>query len=341
MKKIGILLLLVVWQSFIFAQHTPLNSQTFFLDETPIETTLTLDVKKIKNDKNKPEFQPAHIKMQFSDSSIVSEDIKVQPRGIYRKENCDMASLWLNFKNPTSPLLSPLKKLKLVGGCKTGSAYNELLLKEYMVYKIQNLLSNMSFRVRLMHITYEDSRQKMKSYTQYAFLMESEKDMADRNNCFEIKKKEFFTEETNRNQMTFVNLFEYMIGNTDFSVYKYHNIKLMVPKNDSLERPYAVPYDYDFSGLVNADYAVPSPELGIENVRERLYRGFPRTNDELQEVLGVFNEKKDRIIYFINHFDLYSVRCKKEMTAYVEDFYKIISNKKQVQSIFIANARTQ
>ncbi len=342
MKKFCFIFLLVILSHpLIFSQAVPINRQSFFLEDSPIEVTLTTEVRKLRNDKSKPAYQPAHIVMKFSDTSTISEDIRVEPRGIYRKNNCDMASLMLNFKNSSSPLLSPLKRLKLVGGCKNGTFYNELLLKEFLIYKIQNMLSNMSFRVRLLHITYNDSRQKMKPYTQYAFLMEDMPDLAARNNCVEVKKKIFLTEETNRNQMTFVNLFQYMIGNTDWSIYKYHNIKLMLPKNDTLARPYAVPYDYDFSGLVNADYAVPAEGLGIESVTQRLYRGFSRSYNELQASIDIFNEKKESIMYLINHFDLCDAKCKKQMVDYLNDFYKIISNKKQVESIFIANARVE
>ena len=247
----------------------------------------------------------------------------------------------LNFKNSSSPKLSPLKKLKLVGGCRSGSAYDELLLKEYLVYKIQNLLSNMSFRVRLLHITYKDSQEKIKAYTQYAFLMEDMKDMAERNNCVEIKNDNFYTEATNRDQMTFVNLFQYMIGNVDWSVPKRHNIKLMVPKTDTLSKPYAIPYDFDFCGLVDAKYAGVPEDLGIESVRDRLYRGFPRSLNELQAVIDVFQEKKESIMYLIDHFELCSTKCRKGMTAYLGEFYKTVSNKKNVESIFILNARTE
>jgi hypothetical protein len=342
MKKLYcIILSLTLQQSLIFSQTSPINRQSFFLDDKPVEVTLTTDIRKLRNDKKTPAYQPANIIMQFPDSSIINEEIRVAPRGIFRKNNCDMASLMLNFSNATSPKLSPLKKLKLVGGCKTASVYDELLLKEYVVYKIHNLLSNMSFRVRLLHITYNDSKEKIKSYTQSAFLMEDMKDMAERNNCVEIKNDNFYTESTNRDQMTFVNLFQYMIGNTDWSVFKRHNIKLMVPKNDTLAKPYAVPYDFDFCGLVDASYAGVPEELGIESVRQRLYRGFSRSLNELQASINVFEEKKESIMYYIDHFELCSTRCRKGMVSYLGEFYKTVENKKNVESIFILNARTK
>ncbi len=332
---------LILAQQTIHSQPTPLNRQQFFLDDNIIDVTLTTDIRKLRGDKRNSVYIPAHITMQFPDSLVISEDIRLQPRGIYRKTYCDIAALTLNFKNSSSPLLSPLKKLKLVGGCRNSLMYDELLLKEYMVYKIQNFLSNMSFRVRLLHVTYKDSREKVRSYTQYAFLIEDMSDMAARNNCVEVKNDAQMTEATNREQMTFVNLFQYMIGNTDWSVPKRHNIKLMAPKNDTLARPYAIPYDFDYAGIVDADYAVPSEELEIKSVRERLYRGFPRGYDELKAVIDVFEEKKEGIMYYINHADFCSQRCKKDMINYLEQFYQIIEDRKKVESVFIANARAR
>lgn len=342
MKKIScILLFLILQQTLIFSQPSPLNRQVFFLDDNVIEVKFTTDIKKLRTEKKVPKYQPATISMKFSDTLIITEEIRVEPRGEYRKRNCDMASLMLNFKNASSPKLSPLKKLKFVGGCRTGSAFEELLLKEFLVYKIQNFLSPMSFRVRLLHITYNDSKEKVKSFTQYAFLLEDMNDLTARNNCVEIKNKKFLTEATNREQMTFVNLFQYMIGNTDWSIPNLHNMKLMVPKNDTLAKPFAIPYDFDYCGLVDASYAVPSEGLGIESVSQRLYRGFSRGYNELQTAIEVFKEKKESIMYYVDHFELCSTKCRKLMTAYLDDFYETLDNKKRIESVFIINARTQ
>ncbi|MEP6584533.1 MAG: hypothetical protein ABJA90_09715 [Ginsengibacter sp.] len=342
MKKICCILFLMMLQhNLSISQTTPVNRQEFFLNDNLIEVNFTTDIKKIRNDKKVPAYQPATISMKFSDSLTITEQIRVQPRGVYRKQYCDMASLMLNFKNPSSPKLSPLKKLKFVGGCKVGSTYEELLLKEFLVYKIQSFLSPLSFRVRLLNVTYNDSKGKVKPFRQYAFLLEDMEDLTARNNCVEIKPKNFFTEATNREQMTFVNLFQYMIGNTDWSIPNLHNMKLMVSKSDTLARPYAVPYDYDYCGLVNADYAVPAEGLQIENVSQRVYRGFPRGLNELETAIEVFKEKKERILYYVEHFELCTAKCRKTMISYLNEFYETINNKKKVQSLFIANARTE
>lgn len=338
MQKIYCLLFCLNLSACIFGQHAPVNSQQFFIDDSIINVTLTTDLKQLRSQKNKPKWQPANIVMHFSDTAVISEEIRIEQRGIDRKTHCDLAALMLNFKNKTSPLLSPLNKLKLVGSCNTGNTNEDLLLKEFLVYKIYNLLSVMSFRVRLLHITYIDSKQKMKSYTQYAFLIENVKDMAARSNCVEIENKTFANEALNRYQVTFMSIFQYMIGNTDWAIGNYHNIKLIVPKTDTLARPYPVPYDFDFSGFVNAPYAVPDEKAGIQNVTERFYMGFPRTMDELTLILNVFQEKKESVTLKIKEFSLLSDKAKKNMVRYIEIFYQIISDKKSIRAAFINGA---
>jgi hypothetical protein len=276
--------------------------------------------------------------MSFGDSLNINEQIRVEARGNYRKEHCEMASLMLDFKTKASPLLSDLKKLKLVGGCHENTSSEELLLKEYLVYKLYNILSPMSFRVRLLRVTYNDSQKKIKSYTQYAFLIEDLQDLAKRNNCREVTKKKYATEGTNRQQITFVSIFQYMIGNTDWAVPNYHNIKLMVPLSDTLANPYVIPYDFDYCGLVDAPYATPTRELGIETVRDRYYLGYKRPIEELKSITSVFNKKHDEIMQCINEFDLLKQRDIDEMTSYLDKFFYAIKSESAIHYAFITNA---
>jgi hypothetical protein len=140
--------------------------------------------------------------------------------------------------------------------------------------------------------------------------------------------------------MTMVAIFQYMIGNTDWSVPNEHNVKLIYDRKNEVLAPYVVPYDFDYCGLVNAGYAIPNEVIGTERVTERVYRGFPRNMEEIQAILDVFREKKQQVFDLINGFDLLSSRTRKEMTRYLEEFFKMIENRNQVKNIFIDNART-
>lgn len=333
MRKI-VCLTVAIALHYITCCQEPVNSQQFFLDETVIDVTLTTDIKRLRTEKKVITWQPANIVMRFSDTAVISETIRVQPRGEFRKVNCDLASLMFDFKNPGSPKLSNLRKLKMVGGCRSTLTDEELLLKEYLIYKIYNLLTNMSFRTRLLHITYKDSRDKQKPYKQYAFLIEDIKDVATRNNCVEVKKRIGRPLPTERQHSTFVCMFQYMIGNTDWSLPNFHNIKMIVPKTDTLGPCYLVPYDFDYTGLVDAHYALPQEQFGTTSIKERVYRGPPRTADEVQQQIDLFKERKERIMYFINNFPLLGRGIKKDMVSYLEEFYKIIGSKSSARSIF-------
>ena len=285
-------------------------------------------------------YQPASISCRFPDSSTVDENIRIAARGHFRRETCTIPPLLLNFHNETSHKLSSLGKLKLVIGCGTSSADEQLILKEYLSYKIYNLLEEKSFRVRLVRVNYHDTRNKLKPFSQYAFFIEDDHDMAERNGCEKKDKAQYLSESTNREMMTMVAVFEYMISNGDWSVPNNHNTKLIFKKNEQ-SLPYVVPYDFDHSGFVNAGYAVPNELLGTEKVTERVYRGFPRTMEELQKVFETYRNKKDAITSLIMNFSLLAAKSRKEAVEYLNEFYFTINNKKQVQSIFIDNARTK
>lgn len=338
-KLIYCLLSFFLLNGMVSFGQPPLNRVRFFEDDRLVTVDLSTDLRKLVTVKKEETYQPADITLHFPDSSKITEPIRLSARGEFRRTECYVPSIRLDFKNTTSPKLTPLGKLKLVVGCGTHADDERLILKEFLAYKIYNLLTDMSFRVRLLKINYTDTREKIKAYTQYGFLIEDVDEMAKRNNCKEVEKTIFVTERTDRTQMTLVAIFQYMIGNTDWSVPNYHNIKLMRPVTDSFSFPYTIPYDFDFAGLVDAPYAMPKEDLGIKSVRERLYRGWPRTMEELQRTLDIFREKKEAIKKVVTDFTLLSTRYRKEMTEYIDDFYKTIDNKSLVKRIFIDDAR--
>jgi hypothetical protein len=334
------LLYLVTISIFLHAQS--IDSVQFFIDENPLQATLATDINKLLNEKMKDNyFQQATFACTLPDSSTVSEEIRINARGIFRRNYCFMPPLRLSFHNATSPRLYSLNTLKLVCPCRTNVQYEQLLLKEFLIYKMFNLLTDKSFRVRLLQLTYKDTRGKKKPFTQYTFFIENVDAMAKRNRCKEWKNGKIHTENTNRGQMTLVAVFQYMIGNTDWAIPNQHNVKLIYSKKDSIAKPYVVPYDFDYAGLVNAEYAIPDPLLGTESVLERVYRGFPRTTSELQDVFDIFNQQKEKIYALIKNFEPLSSQNKKEMISYLDDFYETINNSRKAEAIFVDDARVE
>lgn len=316
------------------------DSLKFFAEEPAIEMQLSTDIRALQNEKGQDVFQPATVKMKFPDGTEIEEPIQVGPRGKFRRGYCRIPPIMMQFRNVSAPRLSSLGKLKLVIPCGSATADEELLFKEYLVYKIYNQITDLSMRVRLVKTTFNDSKGKFKSFTQYSFMMEDDGDMARRNNCKKRTHGQILTESTDRQTMTMVAIFEYMIGNTDWSVPNNHNIELVFSRENPAQLPFAVPYDFDYCGLVDASYAVPADVIGTEKVTERVYRGFPRNMEEIQATLDLFRAKKENILNVIRNFSMLSERVRNGMVKYLEEFFRMIENKNDVKSVFIDNART-
>jgi hypothetical protein len=341
MKKLLVFLFIASALSYdISAQK--LDRKKFFEEESIVDATLEMDLKDLLAKKAKQRYLPGTMTLKFKDGTTVNEKITATVRGNFRRETCFMPGLTVNFKADTNSSMAKFKTMKISNGCSSGESPGQLVIKEYLVYKIYNLLTDMSLKVRLMNISFKDVSGKRKPYTQYAFMIEDVDDMAKRNNMAEIEDIKYNTEQTNRDQMTLVTLFEYLIGNTDWSVPAYHNIKLIAPKEDKNVRPYAVAYDFDICGFVDPPYATIDEQLQdkITTVRERLNRGFPRTMEELKIAVKLFNDRKDKIISLIKNNEYLSPKEKSNTIDYVEDFYKTINSDRELQKIFVEGGRT-
>ena len=301
-----------------------------------------MDLKDLLAKKALDRFLPATLTFATKDGVTITEKIEASVRGNFRRETCYMPGLKVNFREDTMSSLAKFKELKLSNGCSSGEDAGQLVIKEYLAYKIYNVLTDMSLRVRLMNLSFKDVTGKRKPYTQFAFLIEDVDDMAKRNKMIEIEGTPYYTEQTNRDQMTLVTLFEYLIGNTDWSVPAYHNVKLIGPKDDKSVRPYVVAYDFDICGFVDPPYATIDEQLQtqISSVRERLNRGFPRTLPELKIAVQLFNDRKEKIMGLIKNNEYLTSKEKSRTVDYVEAFYKTINNDRELDRIFVAGGRT-
>lgn len=341
MKKILYFFLVTVLVIPFSVSAQKIDKVKFFQDEPIIEATLEMDMKDLLAKKQKERFLPATFTMNFPDGSTFTQKIEASARGNFRRETCFMPGLKLNFRKDSAGPMHKFKELKLSNGCNTGDEAGQLVIKEFLVYKIYNLLTEKSLRVRMMRVSFKDVAGKRKPYTQFAFMIEDVDEMAKRNGMEEVKGITYNTENTNRNQMTLVTLFEYLIGNTDWSVPAYHNVKLIGPKGDNTTRPYVVAYDFDICGLVDPPYATVDEQLQpfISSVRERLNRGFPRTMEELKETIKIFNEKKDQIYNLVKNNEYLAPKVKSSTISYIDDFYKIINDDRDVKRIFVDGGR--
>jgi len=298
-------------------------------DETdPLELTLKSDFRNLVKKKFKDEYQAAVIEIKFNDTISIVREIKIKPRGNFRRKNCFYPPIRLNFQKTKVFLqhLSEFDKLNLVQLCKRGETFENYLLSEYYAYGIYNIITPFSFRVRLLKINYIDTSGKSKPRTNFAFIIENEKQMAARLNATPIKTENVHSEKTNRQLSSILYMFQYLIGNTDFSIRALHNIKLIKVNNIDMFEPVAIPYDFDYSGIVNAYYAIPREEIPIKTVSERFYLGFCRGEHELKQIFNIFKNKKPEIYNLILQSEFLNKKEIKRITSYLDAFYQQIEN---------------
>ncbi|MDH4350655.1 MAG: hypothetical protein OEW56_05875, partial [Gemmatimonadota bacterium] len=213
---------------------------------------------------------------QVGDAAPVAVPVELKTRGHWRRQerHCDFPPLRVNVPRGKvdGTLFGGQDKLKLVTPCRPSMKdYEDYVLREYLVYKVYNLLTPLSHRVRLATTTYVDTTRRRDSLTTHTFLIEDPEEMAARNDgkLLEIQGAEFDLMDSV--QIGLVGVFMYMIGQTDWSLRGLHNIELV----QDLQRGtfYPVAYDFDFTGIVNTVYARPDPRLRLPSVRQRLYRG--------------------------------------------------------------------
>ncbi len=312
----------------MFAQTETLTSNLFTRDDV-LPLKLYANYRSVQRDRGKdPSYHAAMLRYKNDDNIEISIPIKMKVRGNFRKDksNCLFPPLLLNFSkhnNDSAGLFMKQKNLKLVTQCKT----DDYVIREWLVYKLYNLITEKSFRARLVRVDYVDSSSKMKIETHFGILIEDENAMAQRNSAIIVKRKMVEPQATNHEEYLKMTVFQYMIGNTDWSIGYLHNIRLISP--DSTKVPYAVPYDFDYSGIVNTTYSIPAPELELNSVQDRLYRGYCLPYTDFDEIVKLFDKLKDDIYKSYTGCTLLSPKYIKQATNYLDDFYETINSKKQ------------
>jgi hypothetical protein len=332
--KICLLFLIAafVWPSSLFSQDLPGQDQVvdtidtsadIFEDPEPMEITLTLDLKKYQKEKFKGEYIPVKFQYRFNDTLTLEKSMRMKARGNFRRQHCTFAPFWLNIRKADvqNQHLQGVKRIKVVTQCRMGNAYNDYVLKEFLAYKIYNVLSPVSFRVRLVKMRYIDTGRKNKMTESWAFMIEPEELLAERLGATVIKRDDISMRYMVPEELDQVVLFMYMIGNSDYATVGRHNIKILGMEDFGINGYTPVPYDFDYSSLVDASYAIPGENLGIESVRERYYLGPCREDQAYQLAIDHLAKYRKEILDLVQEFPLINDRIKKDMIAYLESYF--------------------
>jgi len=328
-----VLLVLVSFTQASFATDKD-KPPKLFADNSEWKVTLTGPWRKIQSRSAQDARYPAQLTYPTADGGEITIDIEVAPRALTRRSICDFPPLkiYFNKKEMKGTELRGNKSLKLVTYCGTNKKYEQYYIKEFLVYRIYNLITDYSFRVKPLMVDYQDSERDWKPVTRFGFLIEDADEVADRNKLEKLTIGQVPPKDLDPVETSKYALFQYMIGNLDWAATGgpdknkcCHNSRIIGTGVDDVPK-YVIPYDFDSTGLVNAHYAAPPDRLKVRNIRQRLYRGFCVDNDALPQAVDLFQEKKPEIMALFEKNAHLTNSSRKRAIRYLEGFYAILND---------------
>jgi hypothetical protein len=319
------------------------DGDPLFADNSTLDAKLVAPLDQIMNERSNDEEFPGTFELLTADGSSLQVPVQVRTRGKYRRREdvCKFAPLRLNFKKSgvKNTLLDKQDKLKLVTHCKDHSnSYEQSVIREYLVYRVLNIISDISFRVRLLRMTYIDSDDNNSEETTFAILIESDKRLAKRLEMDAQAVDSVQLQQLDREYTNLGSVYEYMIGNLDFSPIKgpkgepcCHNFALFT---DSSEAKWSIPYDFDMTGFVEPPHLQPNPKYKQRSARHRIYRGRCYNQELVPATLQKFRSKRAEIDALIAGQSELKKSVRKRVEGYIEMFYDLLEKEEKLLKEF-------
>ena len=314
----------------------PYSPPPLFTAETPIEFTLVGSWGKIKKERTgEATYFPGTVSYQ-GEGGTVTVPVRLRARGIWRRKNCEVPPVLMNFtKDSTKKTqFARIDRLRLTFPCRFNADWEQYVLQEFELYRVQRVLTPYSFDVRLARVTFVDQDKKDTLGTWWSFLSEQDDVFAERNGARLITEQGAGPSDLERYESAFFGVFQYFVANSDYSVRALHNVVLIMKNNEYVP----VARDYDFGGAVDTRYAKPDPRLRITSVTDRLMRGYCTEPEQYEKVFALFRAKKDTIYGL--YADPLSAALKpnvvKKTLKYFDDFYEVINDPKRAKKEIVA-----
>lgn len=307
----------------------PLLSTTIF-DELSrqgevLDVRLEAKFGHIFSDISNEEKHPALFVWTDADGREHEELLKVKLRGKFRRQTCDFKPLMLKFKKDHLARrgLSDHNDLKLVTHCTDGDRLTSkyTVLREYLAYQMYAHLSPLSYRTQLLRITYVDSETHQRT-RRWGILIEDTDEMAERLGGEEMEEvRNLPVGSVHSSQENLMAAFQMLIGNQDYSIPNCRNLKYVLPTNGTAAIP--VPYDFDFSGMVAASYAIPNPNFPVLTVQDRIFLGRTEDVAEVERMFRHLHRERVRLYQIVMDFHYLPEDERAEVLRYLDGFYEI------------------
>lgn len=317
------------------------DGRPLFAAADPLVFSLVADFNKIQGDRD-PDSDttyPATVIVAEGTPNEKSIPALVRTRGHSRLKPgfCTFAPLRLEFpSNPVGTVFEGQKKLKLGTHCRDQGEYGEYSVREWPVYRMFNILTPNSFRARLAEVHYVNTR-NTKAFVRGGILLEDDDDLARRMGGRISDTTGLRVSQLDAPMTVMTTIFGFMIGNTDVSIRSLHNIRIVMTPDGTR---FPVPYDFDFSGVVYAQYAQPNPMLNIPSVRDRLYLGPCQTPAVLDVFLNRFRAAREQLLAVYDTAPMLKPKYRAEAKEFLDGFYRRIETPAGVKRAFVDGCQT-
>ncbi|MBK7937096.1 MAG: hypothetical protein IPJ82_08360 [Lewinellaceae bacterium] len=308
------------------AQQADSRRATIFeqlTEKEGVEMTLETDLTTFIGQKRTNNYLPG--KLLTKDGK--SYEVEIRPRGRYRRKVSQIPPMKIRFSHREMETagLDSLNEIKIALPAFDSEAGNELIVKEYLAYRLFEKLSDAHFRARLIKLTIKDTFDpKSKPKKMYAIFVEDEEEVAAR--LGGVPEEEFGVpiEQYETQQAALVAMFQYLIGNTDWDFSMHRNVQLIKMKETG--KITVLPYDFDFSGFVSAPYAVPSSDSGLKTVRERFLMPSGLDTNALNEAVKLI-KIVEQDLYPVCRSKFISKPAAGDMVKFLESYFKNMDGK--------------
>jgi hypothetical protein len=308
----------------------------------PVGITITADFKTVQRDRNADSKKTYPGTLSIVKNGAAGPPIKVQlrTRGHVRRNprTCEFAPLRIEFPKDgaTDTVFGGLDFVRLGTHCQSEAVYQQYTLKEYLANRLLFTLTPRAQRTRLGGVTYADTDAGKKPYTRLGIFFEDADDVARRMEAREEKVERLMFGVLDQPSLLFMSLFQYVIGNSDYSILVLHNVMIF---RDSANVRYAVPSDFDYSGLVYAHCAAPAKGLGLASVRDRMYRGPCKTEAEVEQALEPFRKTQAELLALPASLPDVDEGHRRNAEKYLDECFELIGKPDRVEKTFVTDCK--
>jgi len=305
------------------------RADSFFNSQTPLDIGIKISMKEIKTSKNDTTWSGNKLYYRSLQQEYDSIKVELKGRGNFRLNHCYFPPLAIKIEKKAAKgtMFEGNKKFKLVLPCNQQQASNDLVLLEWLCYKLYEEISLYAFKTRLVNVNVTELKgKKDKNFQLKGILIEDLEVTAKRLNGQSQENARVspsILQDTNALRFY---LFQLLISNTDWSELTQHNARLL---SFSPRKYVMMPYDFDMSGVVDAPYAMVSAidneKLPVNSVRQRYYRGFCRSPETTEFVRREFIAKKEKLLSVPDLLkgELNDKKIK-DVKEYLESFFEIL-----------------